>query len=175
MVHTPTCPQLGCPTNQGASYLTERIRSVTGGIYILCVCVSIYRYMYIHLFSTNRLSPWSAREENRTCPLALLVFAQVLSVLAYVTSLLYMYICIVHMCAYWEYVLSLTIGWTLGHSYGSFVSIRLPDLAALITNKIKHNFVKAFWLTIPTIMESRWYAVMKCSFKTPLTTQSITN
>lgn len=78
---------------------TECLRPGTGAIHTV----------YIHIFFTKSLSPWSAREGNRIGPLVLSVVVQVLFSLWPAT-----YICTVGMCAHWEQRLSFATGCTQG-------------------------------------------------------------
>lgn len=50
MVHTPTCPQLGCPTNQGASYWIDWAHKISYWRDLYSVCVYLYIDICIFIY-----------------------------------------------------------------------------------------------------------------------------
>lgn len=90
-----------------ASLDSKHLRPVTGGIYIVRV----------YVFSTNRLSSWSAREGDGIKPFMSSVFAWVFlavcpAVWTAMCTCMYILCLCVCACAHWQYMLSLTNGWT---------------------------------------------------------------
>lgn len=101
---------------------TGCLKPEAGEVHIVSLYVYICTCIYIYIFFTNSLSSWSAREGNRIRPLVLFVSeSTVFSVCVDLCCWLLAYVCsvceCVHIrtCAYWEYVLSLIMGWTWWH------------------------------------------------------------